>query len=336
MKHANVALFVPHNGCPHQCSFCSQRSITGQTSQPSPQDVLLAVQTAKASLGENTRNAEIAFFGGSFTALERGYMISLLRAAAPFVRDGTFSGIRISTRPDAIDEEILTLLRRYGVTAIELGAQSMDDEVLFRNGRGHTAEDIRKASAIIKQYNFTLGLQMMTGLYGDTEQGAIYTAKEIIKLNPENVRIYPTLILRGTELGEKYLAGEFQTFSLEQTVRLCARLLDEFESNHIQVIRLGLHSTPEMERDLLSGPWHPAFRELCESCRMLKKMEAELKNASVPHGNVLISVNPKSISAAIGQKKSNLLRLWQAGYRVKIVPDSTVKRNSFIIQTLKE
>lgn len=331
MKHANVALFVPHNGCPHQCSFCNQRSITGRAAQPSPQDVLQAVQTAKASLGEHSQNAEIAFFGGSFTALERGYMVSLLETAAPFVRDGTFSGIRISTRPDAIDGEILALLREYGVTAIELGAQSMDDRVLALNGRGHTAEQVRKASAFIKQNHFTLGLQMMTGLYGDTARGAVFTAREIAKLHPENVRIYPTVILRGTELGERYLAGEYQTLSLEETVTLCADLLDFFESRSIAVIRLGLHSTPELARDLLAGPWHPAFRELCESRRFLHRITARILEQKLPRGDLTVCVHPTDLSKAIGQKKENITLLLQKGYRVNIVPDQSVKQSSFTI-----
>lgn len=172
MKHANVAIFVPHNGCPHQCSFCNQRSITGQQVQPTPQDILSAIQVAKSSQNAQIRETEIAFFGGSFTAIERSYMCALLNVAAPFVKDKTFSGIRISTRPDAIDDEILTLLKQYGVTSIELGAQSMDDSVLVHNQRGHTAEQVRTASRLIKSYGFSLGLQMMTGLYGDTVNGA--------------------------------------------------------------------------------------------------------------------------------------------------------------------
>lgn len=336
MKHANVALFVPHNGCPHQCSFCNQRSITGHQSQPKPQDVVDAVQTAKASLGQQTAKAEIAFFGGSFTALERGYMLSLLEAAWPYVQDGMFSGIRISTRPDAIDEEILQILKKYGVTAIELGAQSMDDRVLLRNGRGHTSEHIRKASSLIKQYNFTLGLQMMTGLYGDTAQGAVDTAHKLAELHPDNVRIYPTIILRGTELGEKYLAGEYKTLSLDETVKLCAQLLDFFEKQNIPVIRLGLHSSPELERDLLSGPWHPAFRELCESSRMLQMIKNFLQDNKVPKGKIVVAANPRDISKTIGQHKSNLIALENMGYAATVTSNLAVNNNHFTIMSQEE
>lgn len=332
MKHANVAIFVPHNGCPHQCSFCNQRSITGRLSQPTPQDVLDAVEIAKTSLGKDTKNAEIAFFGGSFTAIERGYMLLLLNTAAPFVKDGTFSGIRISTRPDYIDNEILALLKQYGVTAIELGAQSMDDRVLKQNGRGHTAKQVEDAAILIKSYGFTLGLQMMTGLYGDSAAGSFQTAEKLAALNPDNIRIYPTIIMRGTELGEKYLRGEFNTLNLDETVKLCAKLLDYFEERGIAVIRLGLHSSPELERGMLSGPWHPAFCELCESSRMLHKMIDFLTRNNISKGTITVKVNPRAVSKATGQKKSNLNALYHLGYQVKIMPDSSVFGNSFMIE----
>ncbi len=332
MRHANVALFVPHNGCPHQCSFCNQRSITGKLFQPSPQDVLNAVSTAKSGLGAETKNAEIAFFGGSFTAVERCYMESLLSAAAPFVEDGTFCGIRISTRPDCIDKEILGLLKRYHVTVIELGAQSMNNRVLTINGRGHTAEQVEAAAAMVQDSGFSLGLQMMTGLYGDTVEGSYQTAERLASLHPDSMRIYPTIIMRGTQLGEKFLSGEFRTLGLEDSIVLCAELLDFFEEKGIPVIRLGLHSSPELERDMLSGPWHPAFRELCESRRFLWKVRKQLLEQAVPAGGVVIRVNPKTVSIAVGQKKENISDLKNFGYHVILKPDDTIKEKGFIIE----
>lgn len=333
MRHANVALFVPNNGCPHRCSFCNQRSITGKSTQPSPDDVVRAAHTAEESLGARAKDAELAFFGGSFTAVERGYMVSLLEAAAPFVRNGRFSGIRISTRPDGIDRDILILLKKYGVTAIELGAQSMDDRVLALNGRGHTAAQVEKASGMIREGGFSLGLQMMTGLYGDTEEGALRTAEKFVRLCPETVRIYPTVVLRGTELGDRYLAGEYNPPGLDETVGLCAALLDLFEEKGIPVIRLGLHASPELERDRLAGPWHPAFRELCESKRLLRKILDELVRGARGCGSVRIHVNPADSSIAAGQKKSNLTALAEAGFPARIVPDKAVGRGRFFIET---
>ena len=179
MKKGNISIFVPHNGCPQQCSFCNQKTITGQAYQPTAKDVDEAVQKALRKKGYEF---EIAFFGGSFTAIDRAYMTELLDAAEPYVKSGAVKGIRISTRPDYIDDEILTLLKAKGVTAIELGAQSMDDEVLSANMRGHTAEDVVNASTLIKSYGFELGLQMMTGLYLDTDEKDIETARKIIEL----------------------------------------------------------------------------------------------------------------------------------------------------------
>ncbi len=326
MRHANVALFVPNNGCPHACSFCSQKSITGQSVQPTPEDVAAAAETALASLGRRSSSAEIAFFGGSFTAVERGYMLSLLEAAVPYVRNGLFAGIRISTRPDAIDPEILSLLHRYGVTTIELGAQSMDDRVLALNERGHTADQVRTASALIRARGFSLGLQMMTGLYGDTPEGAVKTAEELAALHPDCVRIYPAIVLKGTKLGEWFLEGRYKPPSLEETVALCADLLNFFEKRGIPVIRLGLHASPELERDRLAGPWHPAFRELCESRRIRDWIFRALANEKVPKGKITVLVHPSGVSAAVGQKKSNLKTLSALGYHTVVKQDPSVRR----------
>jgi histone acetyltransferase (RNA polymerase elongator complex component) len=332
MKHANVALFVPHNGCLHACSFCNQHSITGRLQQPTPEDVVQAAETALFSLGSEAKNAEIAFFGGSFTAIERSYMISLLEAAAPYVRSGAFSGIRISTRPDAIDPGILALLQQYGVKTIELGAQSMDGHVLALNGRGHTARQVEVASEQIRSAGFALGLQMMTGLYGDSREGALETARRIAELQPCCVRIYPTIVLRGTRLGELYQQGVYHPPELEETVGLCAELLDFFEERNIPVIRLGLHDSPDLERDMLAGPWHPAFRELCESRRMLGRITDTLFTKKIPKGKLRIRVSPSCVSIAVGQKKSNLHTLENLGYSAEIKADDSLNRFSFMIE----
>jgi histone acetyltransferase (RNA polymerase elongator complex component) len=331
LKHANVAIFVPNNGCPHTCSFCSQRSITGKAVQPSARDVSMAAETALDSLGTEAAKAEIAFFGGSFTAIERSYMLSLLQAAEPYIRAGAFRGIRLSTRPDAINDEILSLLKKFGVTTIELGAQSMDNEVLRANRRGHTAEQVVNASKLIRSYGFSLGLQMMTGLRGDTDEKSLKTAKQFSDLSPDCVRIYPTIVLRGTELGEAYLEGTYKPQSLESAIELCARLLDYFEEKNIPVIRLGLHATPELKRDMLAGPWHPAFRELCESRRFLNKFKAVLQGRKIQQGTISIAINPACVSQAVGHKKENLRQLETLGYSVRIVPDASVEHGRFKI-----
>lgn len=316
IKHANIAVFVPHNGCPHTCAFCNQKIISGSQSQPSAADVVSAIETAIASLGEAAKRSELAFFGGSFTAVEREYMVSLLEAAAPYVRSGKIGGIRCSTRPDCIDEEVLELLKSYGVTAIELGAQSMDDRVLEMNERGHTAEQVRSASRLIKSFGIELGLQMMTGLYGDSDEGAWQTARELAALEPRTVRIYPTVVLRGTRLAELCESGEYEPQGVEGAVSLCSGLLPFFEQQGINVIRLGLHAGEDVERDYIAGAYHPAMRELCESRIFLRRAEELLEQC--PAGDYILAVNPSDISKMTGQRKSNVLALAEMGYKVKI------------------
>lgn len=331
MKHSNIALFVPHNGCPHTCAFCNQRVISGEQTQPSPQDVAQAAECAIRSLGEKSAESEIAFFGGSFTAIERDYMISLLEAAAVYVRSGRIGGIRCSTRPDCIDEEVLDILLRYGVTAIELGAQSMDDRVLELNERGHTAQQVRDAAKMIKSRGIELGLQMMTGLYGDSDDGALYTARELAALGPDTIRIYPTVVLRGTKLAQLYESGEFQPQGLEGAVPLCAKLLQFFEERSIPVIRLGLHAGKDVEQQYAGGAYHPALRELCESRIMLEKAAGELKNAEKA-AEYIISVDPSDISKMVGQKRGNVLALAEMGFKVKVVSDPEVKKGQMKIK----
>lgn len=241
LAHSNISIFVPHIGCPNKCSFCNQRYITGANKAPNSADVDKAVKAALNGKKFNPETAEIAFFGGSFTAINRSYMTDLLKAAAKYVKDKTVRGIRISTRPDAIDGEILDLLKEYGVTSVELGAQSMNDRVLKMNNRGHTSGEVARASELIKEYGFELGLQMMTGLYADNDSSAIKTAQKLIALRPATVRIYPTIVLKDTDLAALYADGIYKPQSLSEAVNLAVKLYKLFNSEGIKVIRLGLH-----------------------------------------------------------------------------------------------
>lgn len=322
MKHGNISVFVPLNGCPHQCSFCNQKSITGVKYQPMPEDVDEAVNAAFAS--KKKYDYEIAFFGGSFTAINREYMVSLLESAYKYVKNGTVSGIRLSTRPDAVDREIMEILCRYGVTAVELGAQSMCDDVLQKNMRGHTSQDVRNASRLIKEYGVSLGLQMMTGLYGSSKEKDIYTANKIISLSPDTVRIYPTVTIKNTVLGDLFESGEYVPDTLEKSVDLCAFLLTMFMRNNIEVIRLGLHYSEELERDMLSNNYHPAFKELCENKLMKDKFLETAHSLGITGGNVLVSVSPSSVSKFVGQKRSNLKSLEELGFNIKTVQDKAL------------
>ena len=336
MKHANISLFVPHAGCPNQCSFCNQKTISGKVKELTTEEVRSTLEKAKND-GLKSENTEIAFFGGSFTAIDRNYMISLLEEAKPFIENGTFGGIRISTRPDAIDEEILKILKEFKVTAIELGAQSTDDEVLFCNRRGHTKDDIINSSLLIKKHGFSLGLQMMTGLYKSTREKDVKTASDIIALKPDTVRIYPTIVLENTHLAELLASGEYSSPSLEETVSLCAELLMMFRENNIKVIRLGLHSGGNVLDGYLSGPYHPAFGELCESEIYLKIIRKKLfeiyKNEKISETkNVTIFVNNKENSKATGQKGKNKELLLSDGFSVTIKGSETLEKYQILIE----
>ena len=312
MSHSNISVFVPHKGCPNDCSFCNQRAISGQTVPATPKDVENAVKIA-IEYNVDPKNTEIAFFGGSFTAIERDYMVSLLTAAKHFLDTYNFRGIRVSTRPDCIDEDILSTLKSYGVTAIELGAQSMCDDVLLANRRGHTAYDVQNASALIKDYGFELGLQMMTGLYKSDFEKDEYTAREIIKLKPDTVRIYPTVVLKNTHLGYLQEKGEYIAPKAEESAPFCAKLLQMFENEGIKVIKLGLHSSETVEGDMVGGAYHPAFRELCEGHIYLEKILEKLKGKD-KNQQYVIYVNKKVLSKAKGQQKRNEKALKNQGF----------------------
>ena len=315
MTKGNISIFVPHQGCPCACSFCNQKTITGQEILPTADDVNKAVQTA---LKRKEYEYEIAFFGGSFTAIDREYMLELLKAAYPYVESGQVKGIRISTRPDCIDSKVLDILKKYGVTSIELGAQSMDDDVLIANRRGHNAQSVIDASKLIKSYGFELGLQMMTGLYKDTAKKSIDTAKQIIALKPDTVRIYPTVVLKGTYLAELYLEEKYKPLNADESAELCAELVPMFEDVGIRIIRLGLHSSKDIKNNMLAGGFHDSFGELVKSRIMVNKI------LELPPADYQVFVNPKSLSKLKGNNKSNIYLLIERGYNIKIITDNGV------------
>ncbi|MBO6301771.1 MAG: radical SAM protein [Ruminiclostridium sp.] len=314
MKQTNISVFVLHNGCPHRCTFCDQRTISGEVKAPSADEVRTLLNEQLQVLRAHNTRAEIAFFGGSFTGIERGYMVSLLEAAheAVTAHPEVYCGIRCSTRPDFIDEETLDILCRYGMTAVELGAQSMNDEVLRLNERGHTAADVERASGMIKRRGLSLGLQMMTGLYGDKPGYCLETAERFIALGADTVRIYPTVILEGTRLGELYKSGEYRTFGFDETVELCAKLLRMFGEAGIPVIRLGLHASRDVEQRMLGGVYHPALREIAESRIFFEDMHSEMERLG--GHSFTVYTDPANISKMIGQKRENKEKLHSMGF----------------------
>lgn len=320
-RHANLAFFVPHLGCPYKCVFCDQKSISGQQKAPDPEEV---IRTCDEFLPlDSNGKTEIAFFGGSFTAIDRKLMISLLDAAYRFIRENRASGIRISTRPDYIDEEILGILKDYGVTSIELGAQSMDDRVLKKNGRGHDSSCVDRSSRLIRNGHFSLGLQMMVGMYGaeDPVSEAVYTAERLAELDPDTVRIYPTVVVEGTALAGLYRKGFYHPLGLDQAVEITAGLMEFFRNRNINVIRTGLHYEDSLVRTMIAGPYHPAFGELCESVILRRKIENAVGDAR----SAIVRCEPRLLSQVIGQKKSNLIYFSEKGINIEIIPDSCVR-----------
>lgn len=302
------------------CSFCNQNTISGAEHLPDGDEVRDICRRAFSEVS-SPENTEIAFFGGSFTAIPRDYMLELLTAASEFVGEGKFSGIRCSTRPDCIDGEVLGILKKYGVSAIELGAQSMNDTVLAANERGHSAADVVNASRLIREYGFELGLQMMTGLYMSSIDDDMDTARKIAGIKPDTVRIYPVVVLKNTKLGQLFIDGKYDMIPLDDMVRFCAELMIFFGNSGINVIKCGLHASEFVETDMVAGYYHPAFRELCEMYIYRREIAEKCEGIS---GDATVEVCPKCISKAVGQKKANVLYFKDKGINIKIVGNDEV------------
>ncbi|PKM82607.1 MAG: radical SAM protein [Firmicutes bacterium HGW-Firmicutes-14] len=316
-----IPVFVPDLGCRHRCVYCSQKRITGTEKIPAREDIRDKIFKYLETIPGNREGItrEVAFYGGSFTAVSQKLQRELLAPAYEFLARGEIDKIRVSTRPDAISEEIMLLLSSYGVSTIELGVQSMDDGVLMRSIRGHTSRDVLRAAAMIKTWGVSLGLQMMTGLPGDTEEKDIDTALEMAALGPEIVRIYPCLVLKNTPLADMYKAGEYTPQGLDEAVETCKKLLVIFEKAGINVIRIGLQPSEQinLKGDIIAGPYHPAFRELVESAVAGEQLELLLTRVLMRNNNrvstftVVVAVNPRDISIVRGHKNSNVESLRQ-------------------------
>jgi len=295
-----IPIFVPHLGCPNQCVFCDQRRISGSLFPASAESVRIALE------GLEGTGYEAAFYGGSFTAIPAERQEELLAALAPWRENGIVTSVRLSTRPDAVDETVTARLRRWGVGTVELGAQSMTEEVLRLSGRGHTAQDTENACRLLKAGGFRVVLQMMTGLPGETAESSLDTARRLIALGPDGVRIYPTVIVRGTPLEELWRRGEYREHTVEEAVELCARLLPLFDAAGIPVIRLGLNPTDALSGgDALAGAYHPALGELVRS-RVLRNKAEVLLSDIAPGSAVTLGVAERCLSQMTGQRRENL------------------------------
>ena len=301
-----LPIFVPHAGCPNDCVFCNQKRISGSLHPASAETVREAVSTLAPGSGY-----ELAFYGGSFTAIPESEQEALLSAVVPSRENGAVASIRVSTRPDAVTPEKLERLHRYGVETVELGAQSMCDEVLLRSGRGHTREDTVRAAKLVKEFGFTLILQMMTGLPASSDERDIDSARSVAALSPDGVRVYPTVIIRDTPLETLWREGKYREHSVEDAVRVCARIVPIFEKAHISVIRLGLNPTDELSGgSAVGGAYHPALGELVRS-RIWRGREEELLKETLPGTSVILTVPRNRISAATGQHRCNITYLME-------------------------
>lgn len=272
-----IPVFIPNQGCPHHCVYCNQEKITGQSNMPVNASHVKnrldqAVSSPRFASG---KEREVAFYGGSFTSLGIKRMTELLEAVKPYIQQGLFSSIRVSTRPDAIDDERLELMRNLGVSTVELGAQSMDDKVLALSRRGHTAADTVAAVEILKGYGFKVGIQLMPGLSGDSREGFFKTINDVISLQPDMARLYPAIVIEGTELADWYNHKRYQPLTLEEAVLICREACIRLEQNGIPVIRIGLMSSPSLlkEGQIIAGPWHNAFGFLVRSDIHLKGIQ---------------------------------------------------------------
>lgn len=322
-----IPIFIPELACPHRCVFCNQHSITSVLKTPTLDETRNIIEKYLSTIPDN-KTVDIGFLGGNFTGIPVKDQEAYLETAQPYLRAGKVSGIRVSTRPDYISKETLSLLKNYGVSTIELGAQSMDESVLQKAGRGHTANHTRAAAAMIKATGISLGLQMMTGLPGDTPEGAENTAKEIVRLGADNTRIYPTLVLKGTYLEKFWREGKYQPQTMEETLDLLSELIPHFRKHEVDILRVGLHPTEGFlsGEDLLAGPFHPSLKALALSRMWKNKLHQQTKDLN--SNAIKIGVNPKDIAHAVGHQSENKKWLLTRFEKVIFEQDTKIKEES--------
>jgi len=309
-RHIVIPVFVPHKGCPFDCIYCNQKTISGQSSEASEAEIRETIEEHLNTVGDAF--VEIGFYGGSFTGISQEEQKWYLEIGYSYIKAGRVRQLRLSTRPDYINTGILDFLSAYQVRTIELGAQSLDEQVLNNSNRGHDIDAVVQASRLIKDRGFSLGIQTMLGLPGDTRQKAVETAEKVVKIAPEIVRIYPTLVIRDTFLEKLYLAGKYTPLGLEEAVDISAELLEMYEQNNINVVRIGLQPTESISREgeVIAGPFHPAFRQLVQSRLMRNRLEQFFREKNLSDlKEVVIQCKSKNISNIIGQKRENLQKL---------------------------
>lgn len=330
IKHYNIPIFIPELACPFQCVFCNQRKITGKQFLPNESEIVKTIEAHLKTFKTTERIVEVGFFGGSFTGIPMEQQAQYLQLVQPFLKKGQIDGIRVSTRPDYIDESILDLLKMNNVTTIELGAQSLDDEVLLASFRGHTAQQTEVAAKQIKEAGFKLGLQMMIGLPGDSFEKSLYTAKRIVELGASNTRIYPTVVIKDTALHKWYNEGKFTPLLLEDAIQWTKEIIPLFEEAAVKIIRVGLHPSEGLLSgdELVAGPFHPSFKEM-----VMTEIWGDLfKPLMIDRGSgkLEIKLPQKELNFSIGYKAKNKKMLLKYYTEVNFIADMNItQRNKF-------
>lgn len=330
VRHYNIPFFIPELACPYRCIYCNQCTISGVTDQPHPAEVSKKINSYLQTIPQNHSIVEVAFFGGSFTGLPIAIQNQYLKEVKPFIDNGLINGIRISTRPDYIDDETTENLVKHHVTAVELGAQSTDNGVLALSKRGHGFQEIANATHILKKFGLETGLQMMTGLPGDTKYKALKTAEDIINLKADTTRIYPTLVLKNTELADLYLNNQYQPQPLDEAIELSAILFEKFRPAGVRVLKTGLHPSENYydNETLLDGPFHPAFGELVQSKIWSIRFHSEIPFDS-DYNKLIIKVNKTRLNAAIGHRSVNKKELQKSFKSVEFVIEQGLANDEF-------
>jgi radical SAM enzyme (TIGR01210 family) len=319
-----IPIFVPHAGCPHNCVFCNQDRITGVKDDVTAETVRTTIDDYLETIKNKNATIEVSFFGGTFTGIREEKQRELLKVAKEYKDNKLLAKIRLSTRPDYINDYILSYLKEYGVDIIELGVQSLDKDVLKKAGRGHSIQDVIDASKLIKKYNFVLGHQIMPGLPEDTFDKDIHTTKASIEMKPDICRIYPALVIKDTPMEKMYKSNEYIPYSLEEAVNVSKVMYDMYRKKHINVIRIGLQPTESINEggDIVVGPFHPSFRELVEGSLLA---DIILENMN-DERNALIYINPKDLSKLYANKKLYFNKLKESNKVINVEQDDKIER----------
>ncbi len=325
IRHYNIPVFIPERACPFQCIYCNQQKITGQDSAVNFDEIRNTIEEHLESIPSENAFIQIAFFGGTFTAMPMDEQELFLKISYEYILAGKIQGVRLSTRPDNINQEILDLLKKYGVTNIELGAQSLDNDVLKKTHRGHSFEDVQIASKLILDNDFTLALQMMVGLPGDTPEKAKQTAQKIVDLGAQETRIYPTLIIKDTTLHKLFNMGRYSPINTEDAILQSADIFNIFEANNVKVLRIGLYPDENLlENEVVAGPSMYNFKEKVITEIWWQKLNTIIDSES-ENKNIRITVAPKQLNSAIGYEAVNRKRLFEKFNRVKFISNPSLK-----------